>query len=258
MEKKVYFETKDGLKLCGILTKPEQATAKCVVLCHGISVDKEEGGSFTEIAKRLTKFGFAVFRFDFRSHGESEGNSMDLTVGGEKKDLEAAIKFLLNMGYSEFGILAASFAGGAASLFLPKHKKIVKALVLVNALIDYDSLFNPKLDWPRNYIINNAEMTLKEQGFIEIGKSKFKIGKKLVSEIKRLHPWKELQKISIPILFIHGDKDAVVPYEDSVKYSKLLKNSRLETISGAGHGFHGEDYLEQVYKLTVDFLTKNL
>ena len=74
MEEKIYFTNTDGLRLCGILTKPNKETQKCIVLCHGITYTKEEGGIFTELAKRLADNGFAVFRFDFRGHGESEGD----------------------------------------------------------------------------------------------------------------------------------------------------------------------------------------
>lgn len=43
-EEKVYFGTSDGLRLCGILSRPVNGTDKCIVLCHGITVDKEEDG----------------------------------------------------------------------------------------------------------------------------------------------------------------------------------------------------------------------
>ncbi len=67
------------------MTIPQKKTRNCIILCHGITVNKEEGGIFTNLAKKLAKVGFAVFRFDFRGHGESEGDSINLTVTGEKK-----------------------------------------------------------------------------------------------------------------------------------------------------------------------------
>ena len=113
-EEKVYFKTSDGLKLCGILSVPKIKTQKCIVLCHGIgNVDKEEDGVFTKLAKKLANAGLAVFRFDFRGQGESEGEQINMTVDGESKDLETAIRFLQEKRYREFGILGASFAGGA-------------------------------------------------------------------------------------------------------------------------------------------------
>jgi len=258
MEEKFYFKNRDGLKLCGILTKPEKETKNCIVLCHGITVDKEEDGVFTELARKLANVGFAVFRFDFRGHGESEGKSVDMTITGEERDLESSVKFLLGLGYENFGILGASFAGGAVSLYVAKHQEIVKALVLWNAVIDYHSLLESKLPWPKKYFGKEQIQKLERMGFIKIGSSKFKIGRNLFVEMQKLQPWKELQKLRIPILFVHGDKDTYVPYEDYVKYSKLLK-AKLETIRGAEHGFHdNKQQEEQADKVTVEFFLKNL
>ncbi len=238
MEEKIYFKNSDGLKLCGILTKPNKETEKCIILCHGITVTKEEDGIFTELAKKLADNGFTVFRFDFRGHGESEGNSIDLTVTGEKKDLEAAIKFLQNSGYEDFGITVASFGGGAVSLFVAENKNLIKAIVFWNAVIDYHSILQPELPWPKENFGEEAMKNLKSQGYIEIGSRKFKVGEALFAELRQIEPLKEIQNLEIPMLFIHGDKDSYVPYEDSVRYSKLFKNAKLETIKGGEHGFH--------------------
>ncbi len=251
MEEKIYFS--NDPKLCGILAKPEKATDKCIILCHGLSGNKDEWGIFTKLADKLSK-SFAVFRFDFRGHGESEGRSADMTVSGEEKDLEAAVRLMLGMGYRKFGILGMSFAGGAVSIFTARHQSIVKTAVLWNALIDYSSLFKPKLPWPKKFFGKKGMQKLEKDGFIDV--NGFKLGKKLFDEAKSLKPWKELEKSSIPVLFVHGDKDTYVPYEDSVKYSKLLKNAKLATIEGSEHGFTGNE--KEVIKLTADFFSETL
>ncbi len=249
----------DGLKLCGILTKPKVETRKCVILCHGITVDKDEhNGAFKGLASKLAEAGFAVFRFDFRGHGESEGKSIDVTVSGEKKDLEGAILFLRELGYEKFGMVAASFAGGAVSLFVGEHPDVASAIVLWNAGIDYESNMNPKTTWAKRNWGKPAFERVEKFGFTEIGSKKFKVGKALFSELIKLEPWKELQKAKIPILFVHGDKDTYIPYSESVKYSKLL-GAKLITIHGAEHGFRDRKKdSELADSVTVDFFLKNL
>ncbi|MBW2988365.1 alpha/beta hydrolase, partial [Candidatus Woesearchaeota archaeon] len=182
-----------------------------------------------------------------------------MTVTGEERDLNSAVEFLRKLGYKYFGILAASFGGGAASLFVAKHQDIVRALVLWNPVIDYQSLLKPNLPWPKKYFGEEAMRKLEKQGFIEIGSSCFKIGEALFVELRRLRPWKELQKVRVPILFVHGDKDTYVPYNDSLKYSKLLKTAQLMTVHGAEHGFHdNQQHKEQALKTTVEFFSKIL
>jgi uncharacterized protein len=259
MEVKVFFQTTDGLKLCGILLTPKQKTQTCIILCHGITVDKEEDGIFTNLAKKLCDAGFAVFRFDFRGHGESEGRSVDMTITGELEDLKAAVYFLQGKKYKTFGILGASFASGAVSFFSSKYQKLIKALILWNAVIDYSENINPTLSWTKKYWGQAAFERIKKFGFTTVGSRKFEIGEKLIKEIKILKPWKELLKLSIPILFIHGDKDNYVPVDDSIKYFKMMKNAKLEIIHGADHGFHeNQKFAEQGEKATIDFLKRYL
>lgn len=258
MDEKIYFKTSDNLTLCGILTTPRIKTQKCVVLCHGITVDKDEDGIFTKLAKELVDVGFSVFRFDFRGHGESEGNSVDLTISGEEQDLEAAVKLLEEKGYKEFGVLGASFSGGAVSYYSFKHQGLVKALVLWNAEIDYKSLNTPITPWDKKYWGQAAYERVEKHGFTEIGSRKFKIGGPLLKEIKVLKPWEELLKLRIPVLFVHGDKDTYIDVADSIKYAKMM-NAELEIIKGAEHGFHDlEEHAKFADKVTIEFFKKYL
>lgn len=258
MEEKVFFKTSDGLKLCGILSTPKVKTQKCIILCHGIGYHKDEDENlFKNFAKRLLNAGFAVFRFDFRGHGESEGKSVDMTIMGEAKDLEAAVKFLQDKGFKEFGILSQSFAGGAVSFFSSTHQDIAKALVLWNSIIDYAEEISPTLPWTIKYWGKLALERAEKFGFTEIGGTKLKVGEKFMEEIKTLKPWKALLEISIPTLFVHGDKDNYVRVEDSIKYSSLMKNAKLEIVKGADHGFHeNQKFAEQGEKATIDFFKK--
>jgi non-heme chloroperoxidase len=47
----------------------------------------------------------------------------------------------------------------------------------------------------------------------------------------------DLQKITVPVMVMHGDDDQIVPYPNSAPLSaKLLKNSTLKTYPGFPHG----------------------
>jgi alpha-beta hydrolase superfamily lysophospholipase len=257
MEEKLTFASSDGIELVGILQTPKTPTNKCVVLCHGITVDKDEGGIFVELAEKLVEKGLAVFRFDFRGHGESGGRSMDMTISGEQKDLEAAVKRMEEKGYAKFGILGASFAGGAVCFYTAEHEKKVKALVLWNALIDYAIRTTPTTEWGKKYLGQPAIDRVHKLGYTEMGNSFFRVGKKLFDEMALLEPWKALVDLGTPTLFVHGNKDNDIDYHDSVKYSLLMKNAQLEIIRGAGHGF-GDEHKQEAIEKTVAFFTKHL
>ena len=47
----------------------------------------------------------------------------------------------------------------------------------------------------------------------------------------------DLQKITVPVLVMHGDDDQVVPYADSAPLTaKLVQNGTLKTYAGSPHG----------------------
>lgn len=230
-EDKIKFRSGE-LELTGVLTHPEIPMEKTIILCHGITVDKDEDGVYTKLANKLAEVGYTVFRFDFRGHGESQGNSVNLTVKGETEDIEAAVKFLHSLGHKHFGIVATSFGGGPALIYTAEHQDFIKAIVLWNALIDYKAILDPKLPWMIENFGPDQMKHLNEKGYMAIGENKFRIGKALIEEIISTEPFKRLEKIDIPVLFVHGDKDTYVPYDDSVKYHKWAKKGELITVEG--------------------------
>lgn len=79
MQENIYYNSTDGIKLCGILNK-ETNNDKIIIMCHGIRGNKEEKGAFIELENRLAINGFNSFRFDFRGHGESRGKDLEVTI----------------------------------------------------------------------------------------------------------------------------------------------------------------------------------
>ena len=243
------------IPLVGILAQPEKPTNKVIVLAHGFSVDKEECGIFTKLAKVLTEAGFATFRFDFRYHGESGGSWKDFTVSGEVEDLGLVLDFLKFKRFREIGIVAASFGGPIGILHSAKENP--KALCLWNPILDYKStLLEPITYWGKKNFGKNWSQ-IKKDGFLEINKKK--MGKYMYEELKSIDLKKYFGTIKCPVLIIHGDRDTYVPYSDSFKYCKKFgEKSELFTIEGAEHGFHNNKEGEQATEKTLEFFKKNM
>lgn len=250
---KLCFENADGERLHGVLDGPR--SDKCIILLHGLSVDKDEIGVFPKLSRKFVNSGFTVFRFDFAGSGESEGKSEDVTISGESLDVLSALNFLRSIGFKKFGLLAASFAGGPTAISLTKARDI-SCVVFWNALIDYSSVLKPELPWTKKHFGEKAMMRLKREGNISIGRSGFRVGLKLFEEMKTMRPWELLMRIKIPIIFIHGSNDTYVPLGDSKKYAKLL-DSRLVVVEGAEHGFRNAGF-RKASNTATDFFRKNM
>lgn len=247
MEEKIYYRSLDDLNLCGILARPNIDIKGYVLLAHGITVDKDEGGFYTDIAEELCKRGYVSLRFDFRAHGESEGKQREMTVIGELVDLNASVKKLFEYGAKQVGIVVASFGAGPVTLYTTANNNKVGCIVLLNPVIDYGKTFlDPIVPWAKDSFNKEGYKHLYEKGYLLLD-GVFEIGIKLVEEFQFITPCTIMRQIECPVLTIHGDKDSMVPFQVSKKYHKCNKKSSFIAISGADHGFikQGDELLER-------------
>ncbi len=255
---KITFQSKDGTKLAGVWHLPGQHTDKAIILVHGITVDKDESGVFVRLADTLSDMGYAVFRFDFRGHGESEGRSVDMTIENELIDLYAAYRLVSTKGYKHIGLMGASFGGGITALFTGQNQDKLVCACLWNPVLNYDHCFlNPTVPWIQSRK-DHMKTDIAQKGWTTLGSKNFIIGKNLFNDMSKLFPYKTIQTLTIPLLIIHGNKDTKVPFEDSQTYAANLKQGQFAAIEGAEHGFHEEPFETQAINITADFFKKNL
>jgi len=255
MEREEVFFAADGTELRGTFAGAGNSAAG-VVIAHGLTVDRNEDGVFTNLAKELAGAGLPSFRFDFRGHGKSGGKSRDMTVAGEALDLAAAIDLAGKLGMKRVGVVAASFAGGAASLAVPIRRDVF-ALVMWNAVVDFAPIFNPDNDDARGFW-NGARETAMKNGFVDVGPGGFRLGRALIEELGTFRPADLLAGLKIPVQFIHGDADALVPWPASSALAGRIPGAVMDTLKGAGHGFHNEKDMRESCRLAVDFLSRAL
>lgn len=257
MEERVIYNSSDGIKLCGLLSRNNDSD-KVVVLCHGIKADKTERNSFNAFIQELQKQKINSFRFDFRAHGESTGIDYEMTPLKEVEDLEKTLEFLQEQGFKKFILLGASFGASIISLMDYKKYDCVKGLISWYGALDYLGTIEEERFFSKEHMD-----IAKEKGYYEIiskrnGKS-FKLGYPLYQEIYNIVPYKKLITINLPILFVHGLNDKMIPFELSEKVSKLCKNSRLELIENGDHTFDNDlEALNKAINVSVNFIEKVL
>jgi pimeloyl-ACP methyl ester carboxylesterase len=241
-EKKVFYRSGDGIKICGIITRPPHPK-DYVLMAHGITMDKNEWNNFyVDIAQELYKRNFATLRFDFRGHGESEGKQREVTIVGELLDMKASANEISKYWKDEISVVATSFGAGPAILYATQNK--IRSLVLLCPVIDYVATFlEPTLPWAKEIFNKKGFKQLEKEGYILLDDT-FEIGVKLVEEFKVIKPYKFLKDVRCPVLTIHGDKDTMVPYKISKKYGTPNKMSKFITLKDADHGF--VDYDDEI------------
>lgn len=79
---------------------------------------------------------------------------------------------------------------------------------------------------------------------------------------KRMSPINYVSRNNPPIITIHGDKDALVPYAQSVRLHKALNAAgvpnQLVTVPGAGHGGFTYEQNQTSWAAIREFLKKNV
>lgn len=255
MEEKIFYNSDNNIKLCGILNKSKND--KIVIMCHGIRGNKEECGSFTYLAEKLHQEGYSSFRFDFNGHGESEGKDYEMTISKEISDLKNTINMLKEKEYREFVLLGASFGASIVSLFPYIEFNCVKGVILWYGALDYDYIKYG------NLFTENNKNTAQSNGFyisksINTGKE-FKFGLELFNEVDRYKPYEKLRKCDLPKLFVHGEIDSAVPYKLSKDVAEMCNNAKFELIENGEHTFqNSKEAIERAVDVTVEFIKKVL
>jgi len=105
----VEFRSGDGVTLRGWYIRAENSV-KTIIVCSGAngSLDAD-----IHVAPWLQVAGFNVLLFDWRAHGQSEGNVVTLGFN-ERYDLIAAVQFAKSKGAERVGVLGFSMGGTVA------------------------------------------------------------------------------------------------------------------------------------------------
>lgn len=253
MQKKIYFENENGLKLCGILSNPaEDVTKPIVILCHGFPSDKESNTGVA-LEKVLNEKNIATLRLDFFGSGESEGEFEDITISQWVADVLTAVKYLKSLGYVQIGLVGSSSGGGTAIMAATRLSDIF-ALALKAPAVDHVEL----------EIAERGEEGIakwKKEGFVEHAQwngDKLKLNYTFFADLKNNIGYDVAEKISAPTLIVHGDVDTDVPIAQSIKVSTLIKNCHLEIFHGADHRFSKPEDFEKMIHTIVEFIVEKI
>jgi alpha-beta hydrolase superfamily lysophospholipase len=225
-----------------------------VVLVHGITADRDEGGMFARLAERLAGAGFGVLRFSFRGHGASGGTQAGVTIAGEMLDLQAAVEWTRQQFTGPLLVVAASFGAVPVCLSRSWLDRQLAGLVLWNPVLNLAHTFlEPVLPWGVTNFGPAQRATLGERGYLLVDET-FRLGWVLFEELGQYHPADGFAASQVPALVIHGDADSYVSYE--IARTAALARSRCDfhTVDGSDHGFDSREREDEAIAMTVSWL----
>ena len=87
------------------------------------------------LARDLTNTGFYCFRFDYRGHGDSEGNFEDSTVETRISDINRAVEFFLDITDIEQVGLFGLRLGATLAVLAAENQQLVQFLILAYPIL---------------------------------------------------------------------------------------------------------------------------
>ncbi len=218
----VSFPSRDGLTLGGWwIPAPESAHGTIVICCgQNGSLDKD-----IEQIVPLHQAGFNVLMFDFRAHGRSEGQLV--TIGAlEQADLFGALDYLAAQhGIERVGVLGFSMGAGVTLMVAGQDRRIA-ALVVDGAY--------PRLSWLLIGYLRAQNIPLVTTPLawltLVVGSLRSRY------QIYRANPADLADRITAPVLFIHGDLDPfVTPAQVEGLIARVPSQTELWRVPDAGH-----------------------
>jgi uncharacterized protein len=218
------FTTSDGIELGGWFFPAKGAEGRAVLVCNGNAGNRSHR---VMLAEALRDRGWAVLLYDYRGYGGNPGTPSEQ---GLAKDARAAISWLADredVDADRIAYFGESLGAGVATGLAAERPPA--ALVLrspFTSLVDLGRVHYPFL--PVRLLLHDHFPVVDH-----------------------------VRSYEGPVLVIWGERDTIVPPDQSLAVAQAAARSRLEVIAGADHNdaalLDGEEFVEAV----VDFLAEH-
>ncbi|HEY5656344.1 MAG TPA: alpha/beta hydrolase [Myxococcota bacterium] len=215
----LWLQTQDGVRLHAFFLPGPPGTSRAILFLHG-----NAGNASHRLpnAAALRDLGAHVLLLDYRGYGLSEGRPSERGVCA---DARAALAHLIETrGVREARVvLFGRSLGGAVALDLAQDRRLGGVIL--------ESTFTSLRDMARGVIGPLADLLVRS-GFESVAK---------------------IARVRAPLLFFHGDRDSIVPYELGLRlYEAAPEPKAFETIRGADHNdtliVGGRAYFERIHR----------
>jgi uncharacterized protein len=239
------FQSGDGLTLRGWYI-PAANAVKTIIICSGAngSLDAD-----VPVSVWLHEAGFNVLLFNWRAHGQSEGNVVTLGFN-ERYDLIAAVQFAKAQGAERIGVLGFSM-GGTVAIDTAAVYEDINALVADSPFVTIVSavaggVIERGVHKDLAYVLARL---LLITACVRTQLNLFEID--VTHWIKRIAPR--------PLLLIFGQHDVIVPpAESDLAFAQAREPREIWRVPEAGHRAIQLQQPDEYRRRIIDFFTEHL
>jgi pimeloyl-ACP methyl ester carboxylesterase len=256
----IRVKSKDGLDIESYLTLPAAATGgnkvPLVVLTHGGPVGVRDTRQFDPEVQFLASLGYAVLQVNFRG---SDGFGRAFAEAGKRNhgtriedDIDAALSSVLAtqpVDGARMCAMGSSYGGYSAMVSAIRWPGRYRCVVSIAGVSDRVLFF-----------------TASDVGGSEAGRKLLEeyVGdpRTQLDEMLATSPLYHIDKLTVPVMLVHGQKDRRVDYEHTRRLVRMLNRAGrppvLVTMEDEGHGIDSDAERKKVYEGVAGFLRANL
>ncbi|WP_158580038.1 alpha/beta fold hydrolase [Geodermatophilus marinus] len=243
---------------------PDGAAERVVVLLHGYG---EHLGLYGPLVRRLVADGAAVHALDAMGHGRSDGERAVLDWDGWVDDARQLTDLARDRHPGRPVVLVGHSAGGLAAYLLAlRSPGTADGLVLSGAPLRRQEWVEAVLaDGPEEEVadVDPSEVFSTHPGYVHAllhdpltwhGGFRPEMLRALVRAWPEAAAGLAQGLPDLPVLFVHGEDDPVVPVADSRASAAQLPQARVVTFPGDLHDVLNEHDRDRVHEVVAGFV----
>lgn len=226
-----------------------------VLFIHGFMGHTSE---FKILKNMFSDLNYDVF--DFILSGHEGGRIKEVTRNSWENDCIYNMEKLIKNDYKNIILVGHSMGGILASMMVNKYKKYVSKLILIAPAFGYLKMKDGKLNVFRSLkhsvnIFHDIKNRSHYSQIFRCSLSSIKEFRSLVREHKD-----DIYMVKCPVLFLNGDRDFVVPIEQTKDIYEGLENKckAFFSVKGGSHWFLSSPLDSETYKEITSFLADNI
>ncbi|OGI95364.1 hypothetical protein A2917_02245 [Candidatus Nomurabacteria bacterium RIFCSPLOWO2_01_FULL_42_17] len=248
-----------------------------LVFIHGVSGSSSAWWPYEKIFENEHQNKYNILTYDIRGHGKSKKffHYSDYQIEKFADDLHDLV---LHLNIPKFILISNSFGGLIHLEYLKLWRETVMANVFTSPEIYlYETFvakiirpvlkgftwirsllpFNPK---PRGHVdyskhLNSTDWDIK-RNLADMMNTTLLVHFYTLRQSLILNQKYELEKINVPTLIIHGEKDSMVPLKKSINMSKAIKDSEFISIQKIDHNT-AHNAVKEMSEAIESFIEKN-
>ncbi len=237
-----------------------------VVFCHGGF--GEHLGLYEALGRRLAADGIAVHALDAIGHGRSDGERDLMVSWGDYVDDTRTLAALARAQHPDRPlVLMGHSAGGLAALLLAQRSPQVAEALVVSAppatplpwvaeMMAHSGAVDVESPDPRLMFSTHPEYVdaLLHDPLVHRGAVPKQTVEALVATWPEVAAGVAEGRPSVPVLFLHGEEDPMVPVADSRAIVEKLPRATLRTFPGDLHDVLNEHDRDAVHDVVAEFV----